>query len=98
MECQLTVRDNAAVIELNGVGVVSHLGVALDIQPLRRAQPIIPTGPVAFQRRQAHAYVHAAGRTIPIDYEITANVAEARRHPLNAQALDGEGDLRVSGI
>jgi hypothetical protein len=98
MECQLTVRDNAAVIELNLQGVISHLRVTLDIQPLRGPQTIIPTGLVALQRRKAHAYVYAAGRAMPIDYEITANVSESCRHPLNPQALDGKGDLRIAGI
>jgi hypothetical protein len=95
MKCQLAVRDNAGVIELDAVSVVSHLGVAFDIQPLRGAQSIIPTRLVALQRRQAHAYVYAATRAMPIDYEITANVAEARRDPLNAQALDDKGNLRI---
>src|SRR5258708_5392453 len=58
MQCQLAARDSPLICQLDVARMVGHVRIALDIEPLRRAKPLVPARVVAFKRGYCDGHIH----------------------------------------
>jgi hypothetical protein len=87
-----------AALELDVLGVEAHLRVALHVEPIGRAQPVIPVRVMAVHCSHLDADVHAACRTVPIEHELAAEIGKASADPGRAEIADVEGNPGIDRI